>query len=213
MKLRMRTTIAFFVTTLLSTSLLAAYPYSGWQKGPWEKEDTTNGITIYSNEEAPGDYDAFRADTVLDAPPSEVFPLVISHERASSWSFMKKYEVLSSKGNRAIVYQMVDRSGLSPRDYTIRSYHFQPSKENRGTYGFVWEQANQAGPDETDEAERVEHVAGSMILEPVENGTKTRISYRFVMDPGTWVPDFIVNSALEDSAVEVLTQLRDDLKK
>lgn len=198
---------------LLTAATISAYPYSGWQKGPWEKEGTEDGITIYSNDEAPGDNTAYRADATLDHPPSEVFPLVISHERAKSWSFMKDYRVITSEGNRAVVYQKVDRSSLDPRDFTISSFHFKPKVENQGTYGFVWKQANEAGPEPNDDAVRVDVVGGSLILTPTAGGTKTKVSYRFVMDPGTWVPGFIVNSALEDSAVEVVDRLRKDLKK
>ncbi len=205
--------LAAIAVLLFASGLAASYPYTGWQKGPWEKEGTDDGITIYSNSDAPGDNKAYRADAVLDAPPSKVFPLVISHERARSWSFMADYRVIKEKGNRAVVYQKVDQSGLDPRDYTIRSFHFKPAKENQGTYGFVWEEANKAGPPSNDDAVRVEHVAGSLILTPVDGGKKTRVSYRFLMDPGTWVPAFIVNSALEDSAVEVIERLREDLKK
>lgn len=211
MKSRVIAGLVLVMIVAWATASFASYPYSGWQKGPWEKSDVVDRVTLYKNSSAPGDYSAYRADTVIDAPPAKVFPLIISHERARSWSFMKKYRVITEQENGATVYQMVDRSGLSPRDFTIRSYHFEPDSPNEGTYGFVWEQANKAGPGETSSAVRVEHVGGSLILEPADGGKKTRVSYRFLMDPGTWVPGFIVNGALKDSALEVIEKLREDV--
>lgn len=197
---------------LVSTALIAAPKYEGWQKGPWEKYDEDNGITMYLNEKVPTGVDAVRVDTVLPYPADRIFPIITSEERARSYSFIKEFKVIENNGTWGYLYQRVKATGVDDRDFTVRLEIMEPDVPNTGPYGWRWTQANDKGPPKTD-AVRATVAAGSYILTPIDGGKRTHVSYRLWFDPGTWVPDFLVNPAVRASADETVIRLRKDARK
>ena len=196
----------------MSGTLIAAPNYTGWQKGPWEKYDNDDGVTMYINESVPTGVDAVRVDTVLPYPADQLFPIITDPERAKSYSFIKEFRPIENHGTWGYLYQRVRATGVDDRDFTVRLDLFQPDTPNAGPYGWRWIQANEHGPKETD-AVRATVAAGSYVLTPIANGTQTRVSYRIWFDPGTWVPDFLVNPAVRSSAKETVIRLRKDARK
>ena len=192
----------------------AEAPYTGWQKGPWEKHDEEDGIKIYLNDSVPGGVDAIRVDTVMDYPADKLFPIITSEERARSYSFIREFKVIANYNNKwGYLYQRVMSTGIDDRDFTVKLRIVIPKTANGGPYGWKWKQANEKGPKPKDGVVRASVVAGSYFLTPIDGGKRTLVSYRLWFDPTTWVPDMLVNPALRGGAVETVQRLVTDARK
>ncbi len=190
------------------------YTYHGWQKGPWKVHSKEKGgITVYTSDSVPTSVDAIRVDTVLPYTAEELFPIITDPERARSYSFIKEFVPLEHHKTWGYLYQRVSATGTQDRDFTVKLHLFEPTEKNTGPYGWRWVQDNAKGPKEKKGVVRATVVAGSYVLTPIENGTKTLVSYRLWFDPGTWVPSFLVDSALRDGCIETVRRLGQDASK
>lgn len=196
------------ILLLFVASPVEAYPYTGWQKGPWEKLATADGVTVYRNVETGGGIHAYRADVVIDAPADDVMDAVLDHDRARSRSFVIKYDVLHDDGEKTRVYQQIRRAGLGTREATTAGRIFAPTDVTQPR-GFHFELVED-GPDDPD-VDSFRAMEGSFVLTPLGD-TKTRLSHRIYVDPGTWIPDFVLRRALRNGAAEVVDLLRSDVK-
>jgi hypothetical protein len=208
------TVLSLLLCTLVPAAALAQHHiYVGWQKGPWEHFSTDDGIQVYTNDEPPKgtDVDAVRVDTVLNGPIEPLFKMVIDHERAAKFSFVREYKVIHQTDSEAYVYQRVKESGLVDRDFTIHIQLIRPTAQNGNSWGFSWKQANHKGPAERNGVVRATMVQGSYVLTPLPDG-RTKLSYRLIFDPNTWIPDFVLRRAVRNAAVETVKTLRRDAK-
>jgi len=187
--------------------------YEGWQKGPWGEHEREDGLVMYLNDEVPTGIDAVRVDTVIDQPAHKLFPIIIDEERARSYSFIREFKPIAVYGDWGYLYQRVKATGVDDRDFTVKLKLVKPETRNGGPYGWKWKQANDKGPAPRDGVVRATVVSGSYLLTPIEDGKKTLVSYRVWFDPGTWVPDFLVNPAVRNSAKETVQRLVDDIDK
>jgi hypothetical protein len=201
-------------SALGATTVSAQQLHSGWQKGPWELFDKEEGLTIYTNDEPPKGtgVDAVRVDAILNGPIDDLFKLVIDHDRAAKFSFVREYKVLSQSDSDAYVYQRVKDSNLDDRDFTIHITLIRPTEANKNSWGFAWTQANSKGPAPRPGIVRATMVQGSYVLTPLKDG-RTQLSYRLIFDPNTWIPDFVLRRAVRGAAVETMKTLRIDAKK
>lgn len=203
-----------FAILLFGTAVTASGPsYDGWQAGPWQKHDRDEGITVWVNEKAAtGGVEAVRADVVIDAPAHKIFPILIDPDRASKYSFIADFRVIKRYDDWGYLYQRVQTTGVDDRDFTVKVSMIKPKSENSGPYGWVWKEANHKGPDPIDGVVRAQGVEGSYYLTPLSDG-KTLVSYRVYFDPDSWVPNFLINRAVRDSAFETVKRLRSDSRK
>jgi len=216
MHLKFSSVLIAFLLIGFATPALAqsSYPYAGWQKGPWKVHSKEKGnITVYINDSVPTSVEAIRVDTILPYPADQLFPIIVDPERAKSYSFIEEFVPVENHGNWGYLYQRVSSTGIQDRDFTVRLHMFEPRELNQGAYGWRWVQDNSKGPKPKKGVVRAKVVAGSYILQPIENGTKTLVSYRLWFDPTTWVPNFLVNSALRDGCIETVRRLREDAEK
>ena len=188
--------------------------YEGWQKGPWAKYNQEDGLTVFLNDSVPTGVDAIRVDAILDFPAHDLFPIITSEERARSYSFIREFKVIANYANKwGYLYQRVKSNGIDDRDFTVKLRIVIPKDVNGGPYGWKWKQANEKGPKPKDGVVRASVVSGSYLLTPIDGGKRTLVSYRLWFDPTTWVPDFLVNPALRNGAIETVKRLEIDAKK
>ncbi len=207
-------TVLALVSLALSGSAFAEGPaYKTWQKGPWKQHDRDQGITVYINEEAAqGGVEAVRADLIINAPADKIFPILIDPDRAKSYSFIAEFKVVGHYGDWGYLYQRVQTTGVDDRDFTVHLRMIKPSTPNGGPYGWVWKEANEKGPKPVDGVVRAVGVQGSYFLTPLKSG-QTLVSYRVYFDPDSWVPNFLINRAVRNSAFETVKRLRSDARK
>lgn len=188
------------------------HKYSGWQKGPWEKHKSKNRMVMYLNDEVASGIDGIRIDTVIDLPVEHVFPIIVDPKRAASYSFIREFKILKKNADgTGYLYQRLRATGVSDRDFTVFMRQVIPKIIGKGSYGWLWKQANEKGPKPKKGVVRANIVAGSYILTPVgSKGKKTRVSYRLWFDPNSWIPDFIINIKTRAGAFETVRRLRVD---
>lgn len=199
------TTLLLFVLFFLSGSGTLAF-YKGWENGPWELSDEDDGLKIYVNDSAHPDVPAVRVDTVIAAPPSKVFEVVIEHDRARNQEDVTAYEVLEQSRDGFTTYQRVDPPAIDERDFVLRGT-FVRAKGKGGSYAFRWKAAAD-GPEPKDGVVRVDTVEGVFALEPTADGDKTRVSYRSLFDPRVSAPSFFIKRALVSDATDRVEDLR-----
>lgn len=209
-----KTALYFVLFALLLTSFdLSAqvYTYSGWQRGPWEKHKSKKRMTMYLNDQVTSGVEGIRIDTVINLPVDEVFPIIVDAKRAASYSFIREFKILKRNANgTGYLYQRLQATGVADRDFTVYVRQVVP-KTGKGSYGWLWDQANHKGPKPRDGIVRAKIISGSYILTPVgKNSQKTRVSYRLWFDPNSWVPDFLLNMAARNGAFETVARLRRD---
>jgi len=211
---RRRTTlaaVAAFTVVICVCTVAPSFSYHGWQRGPWEKYDNKDHMTMWLNEDVTTGVDGVRVDTLVDIPANQLFPALTDEERQKEYSFIREFKILKKYHNWGYLYQRVQSTGIQDRDFTVKLVMVKPKHENAGPYGWVWRQANDKGPPPRDGVVRAEHVAGSYLLTPVgKNHDKTLVSYRLWFDPSSWVPDFLINMAVRDAAYETVRKIRKD---
>lgn len=188
------------------------HTYSGWQKGPWKRHKTKSRMTMYLNDEVTSGIDGIRIDTVIDLPVEHVFPIIVDAKRAASYSFIRDFKILEKNADgTGYLYQRLQATGVDDRDFTVFMRQVVPKVVGKGSYGWLWKQANTKGPKPKKGVVRAKIVSGSYILTPVgSKGKKTRVSYRLWFDPNTWIPDFIINMKTRSGAFETVKRLRID---
>ncbi len=197
----------FFILLSAGFSFAAGYKYKGWQNGPWEFHKSKDGMKMWLNEDVDSGVHGIRVDTVVDLEASKLFPVMMDEDRQASYSFIKEFKIIQHNGDWGYLYQRVSSTGIQDRDFTVKLVMLSPDKYD-GQYGWVWNQENEKGPAERDGVVRATIVAGSYLLTPVGDGTKTRISYRLWFDPSSWVPDFLINAAVRNAGFETVRDLR-----
>lgn len=189
-------------------STAVAYKYQGWQAGPWKSHKGKKGMQMWLNSEVETGVHGVRVDVVVEMDAHSIFPVLMDEKRQSEYSFIREFKILERHDRWGYLYQRVKSKGIQDRDFTVKLVMLYPDKPNGGEYGWVWNQANENGPDERKGVVRASVVSGSYVLTPLENGKKTRISYRLWFDPSSWVPDFLINAAVRNAAFETVDQLR-----
>ena len=190
------------------SSVASAFNYTGWQKGPWEFYKEKDHMKMWLNEEVATGVHGVRVDTVVDLPPHDIFPVLMDEKRQAEYSFIREFKIIEKHPRWGYLYQRLKATGIQDRDFTVRLDMLYPAAVNAGPYGWVWTQANDKGPAERDGIVRATVVAGSYVLTPIDGAKRTRISYRLWFDPGSWVPDFLINGAVRRGAFETVAQLR-----
>ncbi len=183
------------------------FAYSGWQSGPWEKVDESNGVQVFRNAEA-SDVNAFRADVIIKADRDAVMKVVNDQQRAARRDGTKKYKVLFDDGVTTRVYQQISRPVLGTREFTAIGNIFRGADADAPS-GFTFAMTEN-GPDDPD-VDRLAAMEGSFVATPLGNN-RTRLSYRMLLEPGTWIPNILLRGALQDAAVDVVDQIRKDVE-
>lgn len=202
--------IVLFALGIASSA--AAYKYQGWQAGPWEFHRQKKGMKMWLNDKVETGVHGVRVDVVVDMDAHSIFPVLMDEKRQSEYSFIREFKILERYDKWGYLYQRVKSKGIQDRDFTVKLVMLYPKVPNGGPYGWVWNQANDHGPDERKGVVRATVVSGSYVLTPLENGKKTRISYRLWFDPSSWVPDFLINGAVRNAAFETVDQLREEAR-
>jgi hypothetical protein len=162
----------------------------------WSVASRSPEVVVYERTRKGSALREFKAVGVLDASP-EVIKRVIDDvsEYPHFMPYVTEARVISSDGGKRVSYQRISPPMVSDRDYTLRV-----TCETRPTPGGTcfcnrWEAANELGPPEKPGVTRVKISEGSWLLEPQDEGRKTRATYCIFSDSGGSLPKFVTNSA------------------
>ena len=192
---------------LLAVSLVAAPPAGeGWTIAAQNER-----LTVYARERKATGVQEMRAEGVLDAPPQKVWRVLRDYQRyPQTMPFIQVSRVLESEqGGKVIyVYSVVRAPMIDARDYVIRVLDESDWKDGRGYLKVSWKIANERAPKSEGNMVRVEVNDGFWLLEPSDNGERTRAVYYLYTDPGGAIPKWIVNRANATAIPDVWEAVR-----
>ena len=169
-------------------------------------DDPDTGYRIYRSRPADSDYDAYRLEAVIDAPP-EVVAAAARADLADPASIPSGAEktVLRDEGDTLVVYTYSELPVVADRDVTIRAREsFDPE---RGTHRLVWRAAVDEGPAAKPGVVRMKHSTGSWTFSELA-GSRTRAVYEHHNDLGGSIPAWVLNPLMTDAVMDGLVRLR-----
>jgi hypothetical protein len=163
----------------------------------WTEAYHKNGLVIFTKDIAEGR--RVIAVSEVEVPPEAVFNVLVDFEHY--WEFMpyvKESEVLSRTGdNEVVTYARIAPPFISERDYPLKVRLTRRSAAGDGipkdsAFKVEWIALPEAKP-EVEGVVRIKLNEGSWLVEPVDDGRHTRLTYTLLTDPGGLIPDFVFN--------------------
>lgn len=114
--------------------------------------------------------------------------------------------------NSVYVYTLIDLPVVGKRDYVVRTWLRESSTPQGGTFRNEWK----AFPDHLPRRNGISRVAlneGGWVVTPKGDGAKSHAVYRFVVDPGGWVPAFAVNMANQQGVAETFKAVEKEAQR
>lgn len=176
---------------------------------PWDihqrYDDPEEAYTVYKRKPAGSDYDAYRLEAVIDAPPAVVAraarrQLVDPEDHQRS---MEK-TILRDDDEAILVYAYISLPLVSDRDVTTEAEQFHDAET--GAYRLAW-RASEQGPPPKKGVVRLQKSDGSWTFTPLE-GNRTFAVYESHAETGGAMPAWLVNSMMTDTVVEGIVGLR-----
>lgn len=201
--------------TLVAGALLLLLP-AGAAAGPiacgsaWQPLDRVDppesGYAIQKCRPSDSDYDAYRLEAVIDAPP----PVVAAAARANmadpaAAPARATKTILRDDGDTVVVYMYADLPLVSDRDVVTRGRASADARS--GIYRLEWHATHEEGPAPKEGVVRIEKSSGSWTFAPLAGGG-TRAVYESHSDLAGSVPAWLINSLMTDAVIDNLARLR-----
>lgn len=161
--------------------------------GPdWTEAYHTNELTIFVKDVDEGRRIVATAE--LEVRPEIVFDVLSDFEQYPDFMpYVKESRVLSREGNSGVItYARVAPPFVSERDYLLKVRMTRGTASNGGVFKIEWEAVPEAQP-EVEGVVRIKLNEGSWLVAPLDGGTRTRLTYTLLTNPGGLIPDFVTN--------------------
>lgn len=145
----------------------------------------------------------------MEAPPELVFNVVGDFEHYRDFMpYVKESRVLSRRDDdEVITYARIAPPFVSERDYPLKVRMTRGMPSNGGIFKIGWKAVPDAQP-EVKGVVRVKLNEGSWLVEPLEGGMRTRLTYTLLTNPGGLIPDFVVNMSNTVAIPELFESVR-----
>lgn len=179
----------------------------------WKGDGHGSGLIIYSRTREGSSLKEFKAVGTIAASSSAVFAVLNNAEAFPRFMpYTSECQVLKRTGTYAIVYQRLDLPLTSDRDYTLRCQSWRiPGPKGLG-YRIHWESANDLGPAEKSDVQRVKVCEGSWLIEPDGEGA-TRATYSIYTDSGGALPAIIADCASRVAIGQLFAAIRKEVRE
>lgn len=192
------------VVFLYLPTLVLSGPTTGLTDEQWTLEANDDGIKVYARSRPDSPVREIRATMEVSATPNRVFAVLLDSDRFVE--FMPYVVEVRTVGRDDssiwYLYQRISPPLVSDRDYTLR--HQSVEDPQQGRYELRWEAANERGPKIRDGVIRVEVCTGSYIVESIDDGARSRLTYRLHTDPGGMLPKWLAEIANVESVPALL---------
>lgn len=175
----------------------------------WSVASKSSELTVHERARAGSAIREIKAVGVMGAPP-EVIKRVIDDvdEYPRFMPYVIEARVISREGANVVSYQRISPPLVSDRDYTVRVRSETRPGGGGPCYCNSWQAANDLGPAEKSGVSRVKITEGSWLLEPEDEGRKTRVTYRIFSDSGGSLPAAIANVASRTAIPKLFDSVR-----
>ena len=130
----------------------------------------------------------------VDARPEVVFNVVNDFDHYPEFMpYVIESRVLSRNGDSEVVaYNRIAPPFVAERDYPLKFRMTRGSLANGGVFRSEWTASPEAEP-EVEGVVRIRLNDGSWVAEPISGGSRTRLTYTLLTNPGGMIPDFVAN--------------------
>jgi hypothetical protein len=189
----------------LVVAALAAAPARAQEVRSEWKTVVTGPITVKNRAIVGTDIREIWAEGEIAAPPLEVQEALMNVARLRYFMpYMKDARVIGEPledGSR-YVYTLIDLPVVGKRDYVVRLELKQSlAADGTGTFRNEWHAHPKLLPLRSG-IPRVERNDGSWEVTPLGDGSRSWAVYKFLADPGGWVPAFATNLGNERGVKE-----------
>lgn len=169
---------------------------AAWQEVA--RADISGRPLVVSSRSRPGtDIREVRGLGSFEAPPwivKNVIDDVLHYKDFLPYSSVS--DVLSTHDGYIVSYQRIKAPLVSDRDYTVKIFdESKQDSDGKITWKNRWSLANELGPPPVEGVVRLSVNEGYWLLEDIDNGKHTKVTYYVYTNPGGALPSFIVNAA------------------
>jgi hypothetical protein len=171
----------------LGWSLDVQRPRTGWTEAYRSAE-----LVIFTKDVEKGRRIVAIAE--VDARPEVVFNVVNDFDHYPEFMpYVIESRVLSRNGDSEVVaYNRIAPPFVAERDYPLKFRMTRGSLANGGIFRSEWTASPEAEP-EVEGVVRIRLNDGSWVAEPISGGSRTRLTYTLLTNPGGMIPDFVAN--------------------
>ncbi len=193
--MRRLTTLVLTAATPLVFSLAIPAAQALDAKSPgagWTEVYRTGELVIFTKDLVAGR--GIVAIAEMDAPPEVVFNVVSDFDQYPDFMpYVKESRVLSRKNDSELMtYTRIAPPFVSERDYPLEFKMTRGTPANNGVFKTEWTARPETQP-EVDGVVRLKLNEGSWFAEPLDSGTRTRLTYTLLTNPGGLIPAFVAN--------------------
>ena len=185
--------IIFAVPLLILFRSSCAWALDVKSPGPdWTEAYHTGELIVFVKDVDEGRRIVATAE--VEARPEIVFDVLGNFEHYPDFMpYVKESRVLSRKNNSEVItYARVAPPFVSERDYLLRVRMTPGTTSNGGVFKIEWEAVPEMQP-EVEGVVRIKLNEGSWLAAPLDGGTRTRLTYTLLTNPGGMIPDFVAN--------------------
>jgi len=162
----------------------------------WTVSTRSPEVVVYERARKGSALQEFKAVGVFDAPPEAVKRVIDDvAEYPHFMPYVLEARVISHDGANSVSYQRISPPVVSDLDYTVHVTCETRPGPGGTCFCNRWEASNELGPPEKKGIKRVKVTEGSWLLEPEDEGRKTRATYMIFSDSGGSLPNFLKNTA------------------
>lgn len=209
----------FLPLLCLGGALLAPLPTvrAADTESAWTEVSRSEHLVVYNRERTGSSVKEIRGIGTIDAPNWVVKNVVDDADHYSSFMpYVQECHVLGRDAAKhtTLTYAKVNPPIISARDYTLL-IHDESRKNDDGTitYKNRWEAANDKGPAEKAGIVRVKISDGYWLLEPADNGQKTKATYLLYTDGGGGIPSILANQVNKSRVKEIFDRVEKQAQK
>ena len=171
----------------LGWSLDVQRPMTGWTEAYRSAE-----LVVFTKDVEKGRRIVAIAE--VDARPEVVFNVVNDFDHYPEFMpYVIESRVLSRNGDSEVVaYNRIAPPFVAERDYPLKFRMTRGSLANGGVFRSEWTASPEAEP-EVEGVVRIRLNDGSWVAEPISGGSRTRLTYTLLTNPGGLIPDFVAN--------------------
>jgi hypothetical protein len=171
----------------LGWSLDVQRPVTGWTEAYRSAE-----LVVFTKDVEKGRRIVAIAE--VDARPEVVFNVVNDFDHYPEFMpYVIESRVLSRNGDSEVVaYNRIAPPFVAERDYPLKFRMTRGSLANGGVFRSEWTASPEAEP-EVEGVVRIRLNDGSWVAEPISGGSRTRLTYTLLTNPGGLIPDFVAN--------------------
>ncbi len=188
----------------LATALLASSVRA--EESGWTEMTTRQGVTVFARPMAGSAFSEFRGVSDFEATPEQILAVLEDVESyTQTIPSTSVARLLKREGQGAFYYMEINPPLIARRDYCIR---VGTERQAPGRWHITWLSDNAGCLPEQRGVVRVPKNNGEWILESLDGGRKTHVTYRCHIEVGGRVPAWMVNRASVSELPNIFASVR-----